>query len=303
MAIARALTLSALLFSANAFAATSDIAQRAQLLEALSLQSPRPDDLAFAAAMQRGYVSAFGGIDDAVHLRGESNTDLDLHWQSVQTAAFYSADQTLFDAAKRVFDELERRSLADARAINRMFGFLLKARRFGAAEAFAAGHPDAGLPDMPAFIDKPVSDLPSVWRFDPATGKAERLGIDLGPLQIIVVAGCHFSSDAAADIVRDPVLGPAFARHARWLSLPPGNEKLDALAEWNRMHAATPMLPIHDRTEWALIPKWTMPTFAIIKDGKLIDSTKGWRSDDPEFREQLVMLLERTGLLEAGTPR
>lgn len=300
---AKTLTLSVLLLSTPALAAPIDIVLRAQQVEALSQQSPRPDDLVFATAMQRGYASAFGGIDDAEHLRREGDADLKHHWKAVESAAFYSDDGTLVAAAQRVFAELDRRGLADARAIKRMFNFLLKARHSDTARAFATAHSDTELPTVPAFVNGPASGLPSVWRFGPEAGKANRIGIDLGPLQIIVVAGCHFSGDAAADIARDPLLGPVFAKHARWLSLPPGNEELDALAEWNRSHPATPMLPIHDREEWALITQWVMPTFAIIKGGKLIDSTKGWRSDDLEFREQLIALLQRTGLLDAGTPQ
>ena len=301
--IAFALLLLGLPCASPAWAGDSGIASRAQRVEAVALQMPRPDDLAFAQAMQRAYVSAFGGIDDTARLREESDADLRLHWQAVESAAFYSDHGGLIDAAQRIFAELERRGLADTKATNRMFGFLLEVRRFDAARAFVSAHPDAGLPSLPVFVDAPTGDLPSVWRFDADGGKAERVGIDLRPLQIIVVAGCHFSADAATDIARDPQLGPVFARHARWLSLSPGSEKLDALAEWNRTHPSTPMLPIHDRAEWALITQWTMPTFAVIKDGKLIGSTKGWRSDDSEFREQLVALLLRTGLLEAGTPR
>lgn len=301
MVNAKILISLALLLSIPALAAPSDIAQRALQVETLNQQVPRPDDLVFAAAMQRAYASAFGGIDDVEHLRKESDTDLKLHWKAVESAAFYSADTGLTEAALRVFDELERRGLTDAKAISRVFNFLLKTRRFEAARSFAAKHPDAELPAVPNLRNASPAGLPSVWRFD-ADGTAVRSGIDLRPLQIIVVAGCHFSADAARDITEDPILGPLFRRHARWLSLPPGDEKLDALAEWNRAHPATPMLPIHDRAEWALIAQWEMPTFAVMKDGKLIDSTKGWRSDDPQFREQLVALLRRTGLLEAGTP-
>ena len=297
------LLLSVLLLSMPTQAAQSDIAQRAQRVEVLSQQWPRPDDIPYAAAMRREYEAAFGDIDDAEHLRGESDEDLKLHWRAVENAAFYSADGDLADAAVRVFDELEKRGLADARATDRLFNFLLKARRFDAARTFAASHGQAGLPGVPRFIDAGSDGLPSVWRFDADGSRAERVGIDLQPLQIIVAAGCHFSADAAKDIAKDPVLGPVFERHAHWLSPQPGGEKLDALAEWNRSHPQTPMLAMHDRGEWTLIPQWVMPTFAIVKDGKVIDSTDGWDSTSPESRNQLVALLQRVGLLEADTQR
>lgn len=282
-------------------AAGSDIAQRARRIEMLNQQRTRPADLILAADMAREYQSGFGHMDDAEDLAGESDEDLKLHWQAVNTTVFYSTDGDVTDAALRVFAELERRGLADDKAAMHIFNALLGARRFDATREFAALHASAGLPALPDFTDTGTI-LPSVWRFNAEGDKAERIGIDLEPLQIIVAAGCHFSADAARDIAEDPVLGPAFARHARWLSLPPGSEALDALAEWNRTHPQTPMLAIHDRSEWALVPEWEMPTFAIVKDGRIIDSTKGWRSGDPEFRGKLVALLERAGLLDAGTP-
>lgn len=293
------LLLLSVLLALPVFATDSDIARRAQRIERLNEQKTRPADLAYAADMRRVYRSGFGGLDDAEHLANQNDEDLKLHWQAVGIAVFYSTDSDVTDAALRVFAELERRGLADDRTAMRIFDALLRARRFDAARDFAARHASAGLPALPDFTDNGTT-LPSVWRFNAEGDKAERIGIDLQPLQIIVAAGCHFSADAASDIADDPVLGPVFARHARWLSLPPGSEALDALAEWNRTHPQTPMLAIHDRGEWALLPEWAMPTFAIVKDGRVIDSTKGWRSNDPEFRGKLVALLERAGLLDAG---
>lgn len=280
-------------------AMASDVAPLAARVDALNERHPRPADLAFARDMRREYLAGLGRRDAPAHLRSENDSDLAAHWRAVETAAFYSSDRDLADAASRVFQELEHRGLADDGAKARMFDFLLKARRFDDARRFAGTHPGAGLPNVPTFIDMGAT-APSVWRFGADGRTAERIGIDLQPLQVIVVAGCHFSEDAARDIARDPVLGPVFARHARWLALPPGNEKLDALADWNRAHPHTPLLPIHDRSEWALIRNWRMPTFAVVADGRVIDSTQGWKSGDPAFREQLMALLRRNLLFDAG---
>ena len=292
------LLLSLLLLAQPALAQDGDIAQRAQRVKQLADMWPRPDDLAYAINMRREYEANFSQINGADDLRAASDANLALHWQAVSSTAFYSADGGVADAAVRVHAELERRGVADAKATDRVFNALLKARRFDAARDFAARHPDANLAAVPQFIDTDTGDMASAWQFSADGSKAKRIGIDLTPLQIIVVAGCHFSEDAAREIAIDPLLGPVFSRHARWLSRQPGGEKLDALAEWNRNHPHAPMLAIHDRSEWALISEWVMPTFAIVKDGKVIDSTKGWSSDEPEFRAQLITLLERTALLQ-----
>ncbi len=292
--------LSALMPALPALAADGDVAQRASQVEAEAQQSPRPDDLAFATRIQRSYARNFGDIDSEEDLRNHGDADLKQHWAAAETAIFYGSDASTIAAAQRVLSEMERRGLADNRAKSRLFNALLSAGRFDAARSFAALHPDAGLPRVPESINTDPG-LPSAWRFSADGNTLTRIGIDLQPLQVIVAAGCHFSADAARDIASDPILGPVFARHAHWLSLPPGNEQLDALQEWNRNHPQTPMLAIHDRSEWAVIPKWNMPTFAIIQGGKLIDSTHGWRSGDPDFRDKLVSMLRRAGLLQAGT--
>lgn len=295
------LALSALAAMLPAFGADTNVAQRANRIEADAQQSPRPEDLAFAARIQRSYAENFGDIDNAWHLRRHSDADLRRHWAAAETAIFYGNDVDTLASAQRVLREMERRGLADNRARSRLFNALLSAGRFDAAAALAAQHPDAGLPPVPKSIIDTNPGMPSAWRFSIDGNTLTRIGIDLEPLQVIVAAGCHFSADAARDIANDPLLGPLFARHAHWLSLPPGSEQLDALQEWNRSHPRTPMLAIHDRAEWAVIPKWNMPTFAIIQGGKLIDSTQGWRSGDPEFRDRLIALLRRAGLLQAGT--
>lgn len=293
--------LAALIPTLPALAADEGVARRADRVEAEAQQSPRPDDLILAARIQRSYARNFGGLDTAELLRKHSDADLKQHWAATETAIFYGSDADILASAQRVLGEMERRGVADNRARSRLFNALLAAGRFDAAAALAARHPDAGFPRVPRSIIAADPGLPSAWRLGNDGNTLTRIGIDLAPLQIIVAAGCHFSADAARDIASDPLLGPVFAQHAHWLSLPPGHEQLDALQEWNRSHPQTPMLAIHERSEWAVIPKWNMPTFAVIQGGKLIDSTQGWRSGDPEFRNKLVSMLRRAGLLQAGT--
>lgn len=300
MTNSKILLLSLLLLAPPSLAWEGDIAQRAERVKVLADLRSRPDDLTYAANIRREYEANFSQINGADDLRAASDANLALHWQAVSSTAFYSNDGDVADAAVRVHAELDRRGVADAKATDRVFNALLKARRFDAARDFATRHPDAKLAAVPQFIDTDTGAMPSAWQFSADGSKAKRIGIDLKPLQLIVVAGCHFSEDAARELSSDPVLGPVFSRHARWISLPPGGENLDALAEWNRKYPQTPMVAIHDRSEWALISHWAMPTFAIVKDGKVVDSTRGWSSDGPEFRAQLVALMERAGLLRSG---
>lgn len=274
------------------------VARGAQRIEALNNARNRPDDLAFAGQMRAEYASTFASLDSLDHLHHESDDELKLHWEAVSTAAFYSDNRDLARAALRVYSVLHQRGLADARVTRSMFNSLVKARLFAEAREFVSASPDASLPSLPDFIVEEDVRRPSVWAISPDGRVAKRSEIDLQPLQIIVAVGCHFSADAAKDIVNDPILGPVFARHARWLSLPLGGEQVDDLVAWNAAHPQARMLPIYDRSEWAMIPRWRMPTFAIIQNGKLIDSTAGWSSGDATFRDNLIALLRRTGLIE-----
>jgi hypothetical protein len=59
------------------------------------------------------------------------------------------------------------------------------------------------------------------------------------------------------------------------------------------------MLMIHDRAEWRLLPAWRAPEFHVVRDGKVVESFNGWERGSPEYRERLVELLRRNGLLPA----
>lgn len=262
--------------------------------ERAKAHSSDADDLTAARIIEQDFLSRFGA-DNASPL---GDSDLQLLLRAANDAAAVSDSPRIGAALLNIWNEAERRQRADTADVARIFNALLASRRFDDAAALAQRHPDADLPVLPRLNDT-ENTTPNVWEFSADGNTMTRRGFDLEPLQIIVSAGCHFSADAATDIGADPVLGPVFAAHAHWLALPPGRESLDALRAWNREHPHAPMLPIHDRAEWALIPRWAMPTFHIVKDGKVIDSISGWISGDASFREQLLVLLARNGLLQS----
>lgn len=130
-------------------------------------------------------------------------------------------------------------------------------------------------------------------------GKAMiRTVFDLAPAQILVIAGCHFSEDAAEDISSDPVLGPVFAAHAQWLMLPPGQENLDAVRRWDSRFPKAQAAMLYSREEWTLLPEtWRMPTFLIVRDGKVIDRITGWPRNPSGNRQPLIDALTRARFL------
>jgi hypothetical protein len=201
-------------------------------------------------------------------------------------------------AFQRTFDERARRDLVSTDDVKSLRDLLLTQHRFAEARALGRKYPDAKLSALPVFAD-PVgkSDRATVWRVDESGKKLTRAAVDLAPLQIIVTASCHFSKDAARDIIADALLGAVFEKRAQWLVPAPGSESVDAVRLWNTELPRAPVAMIYDREEWSFLPHWNMPTFFIVRDGKVIDAESGWASGDPQDRADLVALLRRNGLL------
>lgn len=264
-----------------------------------SMRTGEGGDLAHAGAVAAAYRGNFPA-SDAQRLHALSDSDLQLWLRASLDASDMSGARDIGESTLQAWNEYARRGLAADDDVGRLFNLLLATRQFDAAAGFAERHPDARLPAMPEMHVDQEAAAPRVWEFNADGSEMHSRGIDLRPTQIIVTAGCHFSADAAGDIAVDAVLGPVFREHAHWLSQPPGREPLDALRDWNRKFPDAPMLPILDRAEWAMIPDWRMPTFLVVREGRIIDSASGWDGNDPVYREQLVALLERNGLLATG---
>lgn len=255
-----------------------------------------PASLAEAKAL---YRKAFEPLSDQSTLARLSLRDL-LH---VARAGGNMAAATLdpihhghlFSAVR----ELERRGAAMPRDLRRALDGLLVMRRFDEAREFIASHPEAELPALPMLRDDlGAVDAHTVWRFDPMGRTLVRTPLDLGPAQILVTAGCHFSEDAATDIAADPALAPLFARHAQWLFLPPGQEDLEAAREWNRRFPQATVGLLHAWSEWTLLPEpWTMPTFLFVRDGKVVERIRGWPRDAGATRQQLLQVARRLSLI------
>ena len=233
-------------------------------------------------------------------LRALADHDLRLLWRAASQAAGGVSRPDVAETALSVFEAAERRGITDHQDVSKLREILLAGRRFEQARRFTASHPEAGLSTLPVF-DDPLAhkaQATTVWRMNADGSRLTRTVIDLEPSQVLVTAGCHFSVDAAEDIAADPVLGPAFARHAHWLVLAPGDEDIDAVREWNRRFPGTRADMIHDRAEWSIFPTWPMPEFHVVRGGKVIETVKGWPRSPASNRQPLIDALRRAGLLD-----
>lgn len=257
------------------------------------------DDATRSKTIAARFDALFPEAREPAALHALADHDLRLLWRAASQAAGSAARPDAAETALSIFEACERRGIVDRQDVLEMRRLLLAGRRFEQARRFTASHPDAGLSALPAFDDPLANDAQAtVWRMNADGTRLARTAIDLAPTQILVTAGCHFSVDAAEDISADPVLGPAFARHAHWLVGTPGVESIDAARDWNRRLPGAQAEMIHDRGEWSIFPTWPMPKFHIVRGGKVIETVKGWPRSPTSNRQPLIDALRRAGLLE-----
>jgi hypothetical protein len=227
------------------------------------------------------------------------NDALVLLYRAIERAYAQAPTSEGLELQLQALNALRHRDLADARQLDSAADALLLAHRYEDARRLLATGGSSDWPRWLRFEDRLDGPAPgpTLWVADASGTTLWRQRIDLRPAQILVTAGCHFSEDAARAIAADPVLGPAFQRHARWLALPPGAEDMAALRAWNQAHPQTPLYPIYDRDEWRILPEWDMPTFYLVRDGKVLAQLKGWPADDRDQRRRLAALLRGAGLL------
>jgi hypothetical protein len=280
--------------------ASPEIQRRHEQLQQLHDRMHGTAEAARGEALAARFRELYPDAGETGALRASDEASLHLRFDDAMLADFYRTEPYAFAAMQATLGELERRGAAKLEELARMRNALLAARRFDDAANFGAAHLQAEFAPLPRFVDggNIAPGQPSAWR-DAGDGRFERIALDLAPAQILVMAGCHLSDDAARDIAADPVLGAAFRAHATWLGQPPGIEDPADVAEWNRAHPQAPMLTLYDRAEWPMFPEWRMPTFYVVRDGKVVGTVVGWKPADA--RGALVALLRENGLL-TGTP-
>ena len=206
--------------------------------------------------------------------------DVDLLFRAATHVASIAPAQHYLRDARADLDELAKRCFAGPQRVDTMHHLLVSARKFEAARALARRFPYARIKPLPAFRDASANRAgnPTALLIQPAEDAMLREPVRMDvPLRIIVVAGCHFSEDAARAISRDPEIGQLFHAHAIWLAS--DSESLTDVTEWNREFPGQPMHVAWRDNEWKMLNVWDMPTFYIFEHGKLVDRWSGWSGD------------------------
>jgi hypothetical protein len=276
----------------------SEIDQRYTEYNALVAQARGEDLLSRAQHIGKSYRRQFPQA--LVARAGElSKPDLLILARASASAATGSNSEASTQDLFTLLPRLEQRGLQSRQLIHDAQSALLAIGRLDDARALAARYPSIELEAIPE-ATTPASqtpDGPGWWRLSADKTRMMAESADLTQTQILVLAGCHFSVDAAQDIEADPELGPVFAQHAHWLGQPPGVESISVWKEWNTKFPNTPMHLITKQSDWVIFPNWHMPTYAVVKNGEAVDQTHGSFRGVPENRTALVNMLRRHGLM------
>lgn len=250
-----------------------------QRFDALMLLEPDPSrpDAEQRSEIGRHYDRLFSGLQHPDSLRRTSAPDLRLLQRAAEYATSWQPDAAHVADLQADLAELQRRRMAGDRTYTGLYRTLVARRQFAEATALHKQHPGMHVAALPAFISgaTPKPGLPTALSVDAATDTMRRQAIDLGgPLRIVVIAGCHFSEDAARAIEGDPQLHPLFAQHAIWLAAP--SQRIGEVSAWNRQFPDMPMHVAWNQDEWSMLPNWDMPTYYVYRNGQLVRQFSGW---------------------------
>ena len=283
----------------------SELEGRFDAFVAAVSEHPRGEsDSAFGERVGAAFDRLFPEARSGEMLAAFDDHDLWLVFRAADDAAGIGPTEARANVLERVFAVLHAHGLAMDQDHVDVQQRLVAARLYARARAFTVAHPEAGLATIPKVLDDvgSTASIPTLLRQEGTAWRRE--GIDLRKPQVLVLSGCHNAEVAARDIAADPILGPAFARHARWLALPPGEEDFEQVAEWNRSHAPQRMEMVYDRAEWTLFDRWLMPTFIVLRDRHEIERFSGWPPEEASERKaRLIAALRRAGLLEGNAGR
>lgn len=248
-----------------------------------------------ATAATTLYDRALAPYQHPPSLAGLDDSDLGLLFRAASVAASTSRDARYLDDLRLDLAELHERGIATRGQIVGVHATLVTARRFLDANTLAIAYPAAGIKPLPPLQQAPLvhDGSPTALTMAPDGKSMLRQPVDMWvPLRIVVVAGCHFSEDAARAIRANPQLDKLFHEHAAWLA--PENESLPDVLQWNREFPDQPMLVAWRKDEWSTLGSWDIPTFYVFRNGKQVDQWSGW---GPEGMDRLQKHLRRNGLL------
>ena len=259
----------------------SEVEKRFDEQSAIKPDPTLPDAQRFAAE-KRNYDRRFGGFfRDPNGLKKLGDPDLRLLTRALHSALYALPDAWHIAQLQRVLREMQHRGMTEDTDFEDLYAAEVGARQFAEAAALRREHPGMHVAALPAFVpdQAPRHGLPTALSVDTRSDTMRRQAFDLGgPLRIVVIAGCHFSEDAARAIEGDAQLRPLFAQHSIWLAIPA--QPIEDVSAWNRQFPDFPMHVAWRQDEWSMLPSWAMPTYYVYRNGQLVKQFSGWLGMD-----------------------
>ena len=236
-----------------------------------------------APAVLRRYQQLFANRLNPATLSAEPSGNLVALFDAASLAANDNPASSATDDMLRLHHELTARAIDTRRTLDdAMLYALLAARRFAKAQAFAAMRPDLAAIAIPQVVDSlgPAFAGRSAFAYDAKHNTLTRVAMlsrSGTELVMVVGAGCHHSANALQALQADPELQRRL-RQVHLVLVTGPNAPIDThlISEWND---ANPSMPIHapySAAQWESIGVTGIPSFHLLRNGKLVDRRTGW---------------------------
>lgn len=270
----------ALLAAMPAPASSSNIETKYQELHQFEVTTVAADPAtAPEAARFRSYYSRrFEQYQKPDVIASLDRRDLQALFSATHLVQFFTGDATEATDMARDLAILEQRRAATAQDYSDMHDAYIESRMFAAARKLADR--DAGALSAPRLIDKRPPNVrgPSVLSVSSDGSRVTRNLVDLRGTHLVVVVSpyCHFVQRGLGSIRADRSLSAWLKSKAIWIVPPNALFDVRSIAIWNKTNPDVDMVLAYDEREWRFVDRWEMPTFYLVKNGRLVSEVIGW---------------------------
>ncbi len=248
-----------------------------------------------APAVLRRYRQSFGTRVQAATLGDQPLGDLLPLFDAAGVAAQGNPASPALDDLVRIHRELGARGIDTRRTLDDgLLTAMLAARRFDQARAFAATRAQFGGAGIPR-VDDPLGPSfkgRSAFAYDAGRNALTRLALPAAGTELVMVVsdGCHNSTNALQTIAKDAVLQARLrAANLVLVTGPDAAVETGLMARWNAADPAMPIRAPYSAQEWHAIDATSIPSFYLLRNGKVVDRCIGW---GPEGKAALIELIE-----------
>ncbi len=251
-----------------------------------------------APAVLRRYHQLFEKRLNAATLSAEPLGDLVPLFDAASLVANGNPVSSALNDMLRVHHELTVRGIDTRRSLdNAVLYALLAARRFEEAHAFAAIRADLADVPVPRVVDPlgPGFKGRSAFAYDATLNTLTRVTLSTQSsteLVMVVGAGCHNSTNALQAIHDDPAFQARLRKaHLVLVTAPNAPIETHLISEWNAANPSMPIRAPYSAQEWQGIDVTGIPSFYLLRNGKVIAQRSGWPS---EGKADLLKLIDAT---------